>query len=165
VEIGGYPVTHISLPSPELVFDSNLRLIPNVFPLRGTTVPPWVELGTGWAQLQPNGIWTQGPRSDLKLRLSARSPDPAALCIDVEPFLHLRRESRRLSVTLNDRRLGEFTFDRTTPKWLQIPLPSGISYADCNLTFESEEPDRPSETIGTRDERELGFFFQQIRFA
>lgn len=165
VEIGGYPVIHISLPGPELVFDSNLRLFPNVFPLRGPELPPGVEFGAGWAKLQSNGIWTQGPRSDLRLRLSARSPDPAALCIDVEPFLHLTRASRRLSVTLNDRPLGEFTFDRTTPKYLQIPLPRGISYSECNLTFESEDPDRPSETIGTQDQRQLGFFIQQVRFA
>ncbi|HEX5315743.1 MAG TPA: hypothetical protein VFX22_03745, partial [Candidatus Kapabacteria bacterium] len=102
---------------------------------------------------------------DLRLRLSTSSPDPAALCIDVEPFLHLRRGSRRLSVMLNDRPLGEFTFDRTTPSYLQIPLPHGISCSECNLTFESEDPDRPSETIGTQDHRQLGFFFQQIRFA
>jgi hypothetical protein len=37
-------------------------------------------------------------------------------------------------------------------------------HSECNLTFGIEEPDRPSETIGTKDERQLGFFFQQIRF-
>jgi hypothetical protein len=65
---------------------------------------------------------------------------------------------------MNDRAIGEFTFDRTTPKRLHIPLPPGIMRSECNLTFGIEEPDRPSETIGTNDERQLGFFFQQIRF-
>jgi hypothetical protein len=164
VEIGASCVAHISLPGPELVFDSNLRLIPNVFPLRGPVVPPWVEFGLGWAKLQSNGVWTQGARSELRLRLAALSSDPLALCINVQPFLHLRRTSRRLSVTMNDRAIGEFTFDRTTPKRLHIPLPPGIMRSECNLTFGIEEPDRPSETIGTNDERQLGFFFQQIRF-
>jgi hypothetical protein len=165
VEIGEFPVIHISLPGPDVVFDSNLRLISNIFSLRGPKLQTQVEFGAGWAQLQPNGIWTQGPRSDLRLRLSGLSPDPATLCINLEPFLHLERVSRRLSVTLNDCPLGDFMFDRTTPKYLQIPLPRGIVKSDCNLIFESEDPDRPSETIGTRDDRQLGFFFQQIRFA
>ena len=164
VEIGASSVAHISLPGPELVFDSNLRLIPNVFPLRGPVVVPRVEFGLGWAKLQSNGIWTQGSHSELSLRLSPISPDPTALCIDVQPFLHLRRTERRLSVTLNERPLGKFTFDRTTPKSLHIRLPTGIMHSECNLTFGIEEPDRPSETIGTKDERQLGFFFQQIRF-
>jgi Methyltransferase domain len=164
VEIGAVPVAQMSLPGPELVFDANLRLIPNVFPLRGPLTPSRVEFGAGWAEVQSNGVWTQGPRSELRLGLTRLSPDPLALWIDVQPFLHLGRTSRRLSVTLNDRPIGEFTFDRTTPKCLHIPLPAGIMHSECNLTFGIEEPDRPSETIGTKDERRLGFFFQQIRF-
>jgi len=163
VEIGGFPVAHISLPGPELVFDSNMRLIPNVFPLRGSVVPPRVEFGLGWAELQSNGVWTQGSCSELSLRLSPISPDPTALCIDLHPFLHLRRTERQLAVTLNDRPMGKFTFDRTTPKYLQLPLPAGILHSECNLKFEIEGPDRPSETIGTKDGRPLGFFFRQIR--
>jgi Methyltransferase domain len=164
VEIGDFPVAHLSLPGPELVFDSNLRLIPNVFPLRGPAIPPGVEFGAGWAELQSNGVWTRGSHSELRLRLSAALPDPAALCIEVEPFLHLRRTSRRLSITLNDRPIGEFTFDRTTPQCLDIPLPTGIMHSDCNLAFDIEGPDRPSETLGTQDDRQLGFFFKRIRF-
>lgn len=165
VEIGTFPVAHISLPEPGLVFDSNLCLIPNVFRLRGPEVPPRVEFGAGWTELQSNGVWTKGRRSEMNLRLSSPSPDPIVLCVDVQPFLHPNRTSRRLSVTLNNRPIGEFTFDRTTPKCLRIPLPPGILHSECNLIFEIEEPDRPSETIGTLDERQLGFFFQQIRFA
>jgi hypothetical protein len=165
VEIGGFSVVHMSLPGPDLTFDSDLRLISKVFPLRGPVVPPCVEFGPGWAELQPNGVWTHGPHSELSLRLSAQSPDPAALCIDVQPFLHLRRTSRRLSVTLNDCPMGEFTFDRASPKPLHIPLPTGIIRSQCNLRFEIEEPDRPSETIGTKDGRPLGFFFRKIQIC
>ncbi len=163
VEIGAFPAARISLPGPELVFDSNLRLIPNVFPLHGPLVGPRVEFGAGWAGLQSNGVWTQGSRSELSLRLSPVSPEPTALCINVQPFLHLRRTERSLSVTLNDRPLGKFTFDRTTPKSLHIPLPTGVMCSECNLRFEIEAPDRPLETIGTNDGRPLGFFFRQIR--
>ena len=126
VEIGAFPVARMSLPGPELVFDSNLRLIPNVFPFHGPAVGSRIEFGAGWAELQSNGVWTQGPRSESSLRLSSASPEPTALCIDVQPFLHPRRTERRLSVTLDDRPLGKFTFDRTAPKSLHIPLPMGI---------------------------------------
>jgi hypothetical protein len=163
VEIGAFPVARIALSGPELVFDSNLRLIPNVFPLHGPVVGSRVEFGAGWAKLQSNGVWTQGSRSELRLRLSPVSPEPTALCIDVQPFLHLTRTERRLAVTLNDLPLGKFTFDRTTPKSLHIPLPTGIMCSECSLRFEIEGPDRPSETIGTNDGRPLGFFFRQIR--
>ncbi|MGA7869240.1 MAG: class I SAM-dependent methyltransferase [Stellaceae bacterium] len=164
VEIGSFSVVHMSLPGPELVFNSDLRFIRNIFSLRGPKISPRVEFGEGWAELQSNGVWTQGTRSEVTLKMLAPSPDPVALSIEAQPFLHHKRASRRLSVTLNGLSVGEFTFDRATPKCLRIPLPQGILHSGCDLMFEIEEPDRPSETIGTQDERQLGFFFRQIQF-
>src|SRR5215475_10741992 len=165
VEIGGFPVVHMSLPGSESVFDSDFHLIPNVFPLHGPHVSPRIEFGAGWAELQSNGVWTQGPCSELSLKLSTQSPEPVTLSLAVQPFLHLRRTSRRLSVTLNDCSIGEFTLDQRTPKCLRIPLPAGVMHSECNLRFEIEQPDRPSETIGTKDSRPLGFFFRQIQIC
>jgi hypothetical protein len=165
VEIGDFAVDHISLPGPESVFQPDLSLIPNIFPLRGPVISPRITFGTGWAAPQANGVWTQGLRSELSLKLSPVAHDDPALCIDIEPFLHDKRASRRLSVTLNDQNLGDFVFCGTSPKRVEIPIPRGILGALCNLLFDIEGPDRPSETIGTSDERPLGFFFQQIRIV
>jgi Methyltransferase domain len=165
VTIGSSSVTHIAMPTPELVFQPDFRLIPNVFPLRERMMSSRVSLGTGWARLQPNGIWTVGPCSELSVRLTPGPDKPSSLCIDTQPFLHPRRSSRRLSVTLNHHKLGDFVFDETTPNGLQIPLPPEILQAECDLQFDIEGPDRPSEAIGTHDDRPLGFFFRQIRIS
>jgi hypothetical protein len=165
VEIGGVCVVHLSLPPPELVFRPNLCLIPNVFPLRGPIASPGVSFGTGWAPLQANGVWTLGPRSELRLKLLPVENEAPALRIEVEPFLHEKRTSRRLGIILNGYKIGDYVFKKTDSKSREIALPSGALPADCHLEFDIEEPDRPSETIGTGDDRPLGFFFQQIRIA
>jgi hypothetical protein len=163
VEIANFPVVHMSLPAPELVFQPDLCLIPNLFPLRERVMSPRVTLGIGWAAPQGNGVWTIGPRSELNLKLLPNSGAASTLLIDIEPFLHEKRASRRLSITLNDYNLGDFVFNKVSSKRLEVALPPGMSQADCNLKFDIEGPDRPSETIGTRDARHLGFFFQQIQ--
>jgi hypothetical protein len=165
VEIGGLCVVHFSCPPPELVFRPNLCLIPNVFPLRAQIASPEACFGTGWAPLQANGVWTLGPRSELRLKLLPIQNDAPTLRIEVEPFLHKTRASRRLGIILNDHNLGEYVFDETSSKSLEVLLPPGALQTDCYLQFDIEEPDRPSETIGTSDDRPLGFFFQQIRIA
>lgn len=165
VEIGGLNVAHFSLPPPELVFQPNLCLIPNVFPLRGPIAAPGLNFGTGWAPLQANGVWTLGPSSELHLQLLPVQNDATKLRIEVEPFFHKDRGSRRLGIILNDQNLGEYVFNKMSSNTLEVALPAGALPTDCYLRFDIEEPDRPSETIGTSDDRPLGFFFQQIRIA
>jgi hypothetical protein len=165
VEIGGLCVIHLSLPPPELMFRSDLDLIPNVFHLRTPLASPGVSFGTGWAQIQTNGVWTLGPRSELRLKLVPVQNVATILRIEVEPFLHKSRASRRLRIILNDHNLGDYVFNKTSSKSLDVALPPGALPTDCHLQFEIEEPDRPSETIGTDDDRPLGFFFQQVRIA
>ena len=167
VEIGGFPVAHISLPAPEFVFGDDLSFMPNVFSLRETMISPRLTFGDGWAVPQANGVWTVGPRSHLQLQLTLQQgPYKApALCVEIEPFLHVNRASRRLSITMNGCNLGDFVCDNTSPKTLEVPLPLRLLQSACDLQFDSEEPERPSETIGTKDERALGFFFRQIRIV
>jgi hypothetical protein len=112
VEIGNCNAAHISLPSPELVFQSNLCFIQNNFPLRGPAISSRVRFGIGWAEPQGNGVWTIGPRSELRLELLSVPDNSSTLCIDIEPFLHNKRASRRLSVTLNHYPLGDFPSTR-----------------------------------------------------
>jgi hypothetical protein len=163
VEIGNFPVAHISLPAPELVFGHDLRLMPNVFSLRERMISPRLIFGSGWAAPQGNGVWTVGPRSNLQLTLQQITRESAVLCIEIEPFLHTKRSSRRLSITFNGRNLGDFVCDKTSPKTLEVALPPGPLQSDNHLQFDIESPDRPSDTIGTQDDRPLGFFFNQIR--
>jgi hypothetical protein len=165
VEIGNFPVAHISLPAPELVFGHDLCLMPNVFSLRERMISPRLSFGSGWAAPQPNGVWTVGPRSNLQLTLQQITHDSAALCIEVEPFLHTKRTSRRLSITFNGRSLGNFVCDNTGPNALEVALPPGPLQSRNDLQFDIESPECPSDTIGTRDERPLGFFFSQIRIT
>jgi hypothetical protein len=66
---------------------------------------------------------------------------------------------------MNDCSLGDFIFDKTSPRAIELALPPNLLEAGCKLEFGIEEPERPSDTIGTKDERRLGFFFRQIRIA
>jgi Methyltransferase domain len=165
VEIGNFPVAYISLPAPELVFGKDLGMMQNVFSFRDRMISPRLTLGHGWATPQPNGVWTVGPRSELQLSLRPTSNDSPVLCLEIEPFLHKKRPSRRLSVTLNDYHLGDFVYESTKPERLEISLPPRLLDGGCNLQFGIEGPEPPSETIGTTDQRPLGFFFRQMRIV
>jgi len=94
--------------------------------------------------------------------MSNHSP---VLCLEIEPFLHNKRPSRRLSVTLNDYHLGDFVCEKMKPEGIEIGLPPGLLDGGCKLQFDIEGPEPPSETIGTTDHRPLGFFFRQIRIV
>lgn len=165
VEVGDFPVAYVSLPGPEAVFGHDLRLMPNVFSLREQMISPRLTFGSGWAAPQANGVWTVGPRSSLHLTLQQETYAAPALSIDAEPFLHQTRTSRRLSIRLNECDLGRFVCDKTTPKTLELPVPLNLLQHGCDLQFDIEKPDRPSDTIGTGDARPLGFFFRQIRIV
>jgi hypothetical protein len=87
------------------------------------------------------------------------------LVIRLEPFLHARRASRELSVNVNGRYLGKFLFEKNRPGRLEVSLPPGLPAADCRIQFGIEEPERPSETLGTTDKRPLGFLLHEIRIV
>jgi hypothetical protein len=120
VEIGNFPVAYISLPDPEVVLGKDLGMMQNVFSLRDRMISPRLTLGRGWAAPQPTGVWTVGPRSDLQLSLRPMSNHSPVLCLEIEAFLHNKRSSRRLSVTLNDYHLGDFVCEKTKPEGIEI---------------------------------------------
>jgi hypothetical protein len=163
VEIGNFPVAYVSLPAPELIFGKDLSMMQNVFSFRKQMISPRLALGRGWATPQPNGVWTVGPRAELSLQLMPVQHECSAMHIDIEPFLHGNRASRRMSITLNDHKLGNFIFDKSSARSLEVALPERLLQTSCDLQFEIERPERPSDTIGTDDSRPLGFFFRQIR--
>jgi hypothetical protein len=100
---------------------------------------------------------------ELRLQLRGIPRDEASLVIWLEPFLHSRRVSRELSVNVNGQYLGKFIFEKNRPGRLEVLLPPGLPAADCHIQFGIEEPERPSETLGTIDKRPLGFLLREIR--
>jgi hypothetical protein len=163
VQIGNFRVAHIRLPDPELIFSRGLSLTQNVFSLRHPTFSVRATLASGWSTPNASGIWTVGPSADLRLRLIKVPDDEVRLVIGLQPFLHSQRVSRNLSVTVNSRDLGQFSFAKDTPGRLEIALPPGLLGTDCRIQFGIEEPERPSETLGTIDERPLGFLLHEVR--
>jgi hypothetical protein len=165
VQIGNFRVAHIRLQDPELVFSRDLSLAQNVFSLRRPAFSARARLETGWSTPTPGGIWTVGPSAELRLELREIPADEARLVIRLEPFLHARRASRELSVNVNGRYLGKFLFEKSGPGRLEVPLPPGLLAATCRIRFGIEEPERPSETLGTTDKRPLGFLLHEIRIV
>jgi hypothetical protein len=163
VQIGNYRVAHIRLPDPELVFRQDLSLAQNVFSLRGPTFSARATLENGWSAPNLHGIWTVGPSAGLRLQLKGAPGDETTLVIWLEPFLHSQRMSRELLVNVNGRSLGRFLFKKDKPGRLEVSLPPGLLTADCSIQFGIEEPERPSEILGTIDKRPLGFLLREIR--
>lgn len=163
VQIGNFRVAHIRLTNPEFVFSADLRLSQNVFSLRQPALSPRATLEKGWSAPNRDGVWTVGPSADLRLQLGRILGDGAKLIVLLEPFLHSRRSSRKLWVSINGQSLGEFLFEQGAPGRLEISLPLGLVGTDCHIQLEIEGPDRPSEILGTADERQLGFLLHEIR--
>jgi hypothetical protein len=165
VRIGNFRVAHIRLPDPELVLSRDLSLAQDVLSLRQPAFSARVTLENGWSTPTPGGIWTVGPSAELRLELREIPAGEARLVIGLEPFLHARRASRELSVNVNSRYLGKFLFEKSGPGRLEVPLPPGLLAATCRIQFGIEEPERPSETLGTTDKRPLGFLLHEIRIV
>ena len=107
VVLWGADSVSMSLQSPEDVFSEDLKPSPNVFFLCTGSDRSKFSLGSGWSHTEENGTWTVAERASTELRLTAPPvTGEAKIEMEIVPFLHSKRSSRKLGLYVNDKFVG-----------------------------------------------------------
>ncbi len=114
----------------------------------GPTMPD--ILAGGWSSLEGSAVWTDGPRSSLRVQLPA-GRRVAYLGIDGRYFDGVRASRVRINgIDLGERALGRGL----------LPIPPALASApQLDITLEHALPPRPPQA---GDQRALGFFLRGV---
>ena len=67
-------------------------------------------LGEGWSMLEPTGVWTDGERASLVLKLTDAPPGDAELVLEVDPFVTREHPELKVDVSAQGEQLGARVF-------------------------------------------------------
>jgi hypothetical protein len=165
VIVWGSDALSMSLRSPDQVFTRNGEFPVNNFFLAGAMVPPRCKLISGWGQLeQGNGVWTIGDVSTLGLRL-AHLPRSGELTLrmDVTPFLHRQRASRRIDIFINEKLMASPLL--TSGETIVLPVDVDLLREETILTLKTESPEEPSKFLASEDSRKIGVKLRSISLS
>ena len=118
---------------------------------------------SGWSAAESGFTWTIGPESCIELPIPGDA-GPVALELTVRPFVRASiLPAQTLRVSVNDVLLGACEVsERQTLSWIFTPrvTPDRASLA---VTFHHPEAAKPSQVIGSKDDRPLAFAFEAVK--
>ena len=167
VIVWGSDVVLMSLQSPEHVFTRDGEFPANTFFLAGATLPTRCRLISGWSHLEEgNGIWTIGDGSALGLRLvDLPQSGELTLRMDVTPFLHRKRASRRIHICINEHLIGSPLLASASGEMIVLPVDVDLLRQETILTLKTESPEEPSKFLASEDSRKIGVKLRLISFG
>jgi hypothetical protein len=139
--------------------DAALRV---VFGIEGNCRP---YLRDGWANPEPDFVWTSGPSSWLELPKPGRAGD-YVLQLLAGPFvIKDRLPSQRLTLIVNGIILG--TAVATERAIIECAVPQAVLGGGdvVHLTFTLPDAARAADITGTDDQRTLGFAVERIELS
>jgi hypothetical protein len=125
-------------------------------------------LGTGWSQLEPTGVWTDGEKAQLVLKATAGPPDEDLdLVLSVEPFVtpdHPQLEvevsaaGEQLATQVFRHRRGALLRRRRANRPLHVALPASArdETGRVTLVLRLKDPAKPVDLGLSDDSRRLG---------
>jgi hypothetical protein len=118
--------------------------------------------GDGWAYQDVAGIWTEGPRSELRLALDGTGESDYVLALSLGIICVGPDSSLRVAALVNGERVAARDFSFGDPEW-QVELPAPVpADGDLDLTFEIEELSSPLELGWSDDDRRLGILLHSV---
>lgn len=137
----------------------------------------------GWSEIEPWGVWTDGPLGRLVFNAGGQPPSSVTITLRVSPF---RRRDFSVRVLCGRQVLGWLscsdgalavgpkpgseplhTMSDLTTYRLSLPLSFDdmTGFHSCNLTFELEGCSSPAAERLSDDTRELGVGIERLEFA
>jgi hypothetical protein len=126
-------------------------------------VDDYGAFGEGW-MLYPDqaGVWTEGSRSQLALKLEGIGESDYALVLSLGSICVSPDESLRVTALVNGERAGVRDFGFGDPEWrVESPAPAPPD-GMIDLTVVVEEPRSPLAVGWSADERPLGTLLRSI---
>jgi hypothetical protein len=121
-----------------------------------------ISLLGGWSTPEPWGTWTDGKNSHLILPLPAGADTkPMRLSINAQGLLGKGHPSQTVNVSVNDVTVGQIRFDNVHNRGSRtLPVPLSVltrgRQGIIDVSFEIEQPVRPTDLGMGPDNRELG---------
>jgi hypothetical protein len=116
-------------------------------------------LGEGWSALEPTGVWTDGARAGLVVRLTDGVAEDAELVLGVAPFVAQAHPALEVEASAGGERLATRVFRHgEAPRVLRIPLPPSVRGPGGRTVVELgfDAPARPVDLGLGDDTRRLG---------
>ena len=114
--------------------------------------------GEGWSMPEDTGIWTEGPRAEVRIGLKGREASEEVLTLGLVMVCVDPDESLRVTLLANDKPVGARDVREFHHKvsW-HVPLPSSVTaVGSTDLTLIIDEPRSPLARGWSPDPRELG---------
>jgi hypothetical protein len=122
-------------------------------------------LGKGWSELEPTGVWTDGEKASLVLKLTDISPAVAELVLAVSAFMTPDHPNLRFEAAALDEELAGRVFRHgEAQRLVRIPWPAAAGTHAGRTTFELRlsEPARPVDLGLGDDVRRLGLHLEWL---
>jgi hypothetical protein len=122
-------------------------------------------LGEGWSTPEGSGVWTDGERAGLRLRLPADPAADAELVLAVDPFVTPDHPALDVEVVAAHDQLARQVFRHgEAPRTLRVPLPAGLRGRAGSVLVELlvRDPARPVDLGLGGDERSLGLHLRWL---
>ena len=122
-------------------------------------------LGEGWSFLEPTGVWTDGERASLVLKLTDLAPAAAELVLAVSAFVTAEHPELKVEVSALDKQLAGRVFRHgEAQRLLRIPWPAARGDQAGRTPFELHlsDPARPVDLGLGDDPRRLGLHLEWL---
>jgi hypothetical protein len=127
------------------------------------SLPPSVQLISGWSGWEPWGIWTEGYQVEIQLDLAAHSFDVSSVRLTAGAFVNKKVSSQRIFIFINDDYLMEVRADINSSRVnVQIPAkPDDKGLMRIRLLLPDAHSPHFAGTV-PEDKRQLGLGFNTI---
>jgi cephalosporin hydroxylase len=159
-------VVSMSVKSPENIFSRDLKFERNVFFFSRDQISSRCILRSGWSFLEVEGTWTIGETAVVEMQLinPPRSGE-VMLQLNLVPFLHDRRTSRKIDVFVNDVFVGSRQLGTARIERIGMPIDAGMLGPTTTVRIDVECPEQPSKFSLSPDARQLGVKVVSIKFV
>ncbi len=108
----------------------------------------------GWSRLEAGGIWSDGERAGLLMRIHAPANEPMLLSFEVRAY-----QTMRVNVRVNGAASQVWVFDSSTfQKRVLVHHPEARDNGIVFVEFEFRDAVCPADVEGSTDTRKLGIF-------
>jgi hypothetical protein len=129
-------------------------------------------LGEGWSAPEPTGVWTDGEKASLVLRLMDAPPEDVELVLAVDPFVTPDHPDLRVDVSARGEQLGARVFRHRRALFrlgkghqpLHVTLPASVrgETGQVLLELRLQDPARPVDLGLSDDARRLGLHLRSL---
>jgi GT2 family glycosyltransferase len=119
-------------------------------------------LGAGFSFVEPWGVWTEGPRAELVIRM--REPMAVRVSLEGHGFVGEGYDGRDIEVLARDRSLLRRVLHRGDDARLDVTVaPEAIREGILVLTLRTHNPISPKEVGVADDTRKLGYALRALQ--